>query len=115
MSRKRLERSAPAAGRAAAVFAALGDETRLALIGKLADGPPQSISRLAEGSALTRQAITKHLRVLEDVGMVYSVRKGRESRFAFDPQPIEGMKEYLDFLSQQWDQALSRLKSLVEG
>ena len=97
------------------VFAALGDATRLSLVAKLCGGQPRSISQLTRGSRLTRQAITKHLRVLEDVGIVYSVRKGRESRFAFDPQPIEGMKEYLDFLSQQWDQALSRLKSLVEG
>jgi DNA-binding transcriptional ArsR family regulator len=114
MSRKRLERGAPAAGRAAAVFAALGDETRLALIGKLADGPPQSISRLAEGSALTRQAITKHLRVLEGAGVVCGVRAGRESLFAFRPEPLRDARSYLDRVSGQWDDALQRLKSFVE-
>jgi DNA-binding transcriptional ArsR family regulator len=98
----------------ALVFAALGDATRLSLVAKLCFGQPRSISQLTRGSKLTRQAITKHLRVLESVGIVHSVRAGRESRFAFDPQPIEGMKEYLDFVSQQWDQALSRLKSFVE-
>ena len=63
---------------------------------------------------MTRQAITKHLRVLERVGIVHSVRTGRESLFEFDPEPMEGIKQYLDFVSEQWDQALSRLKSFVE-
>jgi DNA-binding transcriptional ArsR family regulator len=98
----------------APVFAALGDETRLSLVAKLCGGQPYSISQLTQGSKLTRQAITKHLRVLESVGIVHSVRTGRESLFEFDPQPIEGIKEYLDFVSEQWDQALSRLKSFVE-
>ena len=98
----------------APVFAALGNKTRLLLVAKLCAGQPRSISQLREGSRLTRQAITKHLRVLERAKIVHSVRSGRESRFAFDPQAIEGIKEYLDFVSEQWDQALSRLKSFVE-
>jgi DNA-binding transcriptional ArsR family regulator len=98
----------------ASVFAALGDETRLSLIAKLCGGQPRSISQLREGSKLTRQAITKHLRVLERAEIVHSVRTGRESRFEFNPQAIEGIKEYLDFVSEQWDRALSRLKSFVE-
>ena len=98
----------------AAVFAALGDETRLALIGRLSSGAPQSISRLAKGSSLTRQAITKHLRVLESVGIVHSVHAGRESLFEFDPTPIAEMREYLDFVSEQWEQALVRLKSFID-
>lgn len=96
------------------VFAALGDETRLSLVRKLCGGQPYSIARLTEGSTLTRQAITKHLRVLESVGLVRSVRSGRESLFEFNPRPIEEAREYLDFVSAQWDQALSRLKSFVE-
>lgn len=98
----------------ASVFAALGDETRLALVAKLCLRQPYSISQLTHGSKLTRQAITKHLRVLESAGIVHSIRRGRESLFEFDPQPITGIKEYLDFVSGQWDQALSRLKSFVE-
>ena len=96
------------------VFAALGDETRLSLVAKLCRGQPRSIAQLTEGSRLTRQAITKHLRVLETAGVVHSVRSGRESLFAFDPEPIEEIKKYLDAVSEQWDQALSRLKSFVE-
>jgi DNA-binding transcriptional ArsR family regulator len=99
----------------APLFAALGDETRLSLVAKLCRGRPYSISQLTKGSKLTRQAITKHLRALESVGIVHSVRAGRESLFEFDPQPIEGVKEYLDLVSEQWDQALARLKAFVEG
>jgi DNA-binding transcriptional ArsR family regulator len=98
----------------APVFAALGDETRLSLVAKLSRGHSRSISQLTEGSRLTRQAITKHLRVLESVGIVHSVHTGRESRFEFDPAPIAEMKGYLDSVSEQWDQALARLKSFVE-
>src|SRR5438270_566750 len=83
-------------------YAALGDETRLSLITRLCSGQPRSISQLTEGSRLTRQAITKHLRVLESAGIVHSVRTGRESRFELDPQPLDDMKRYLDRVSQQW-------------
>ncbi len=98
----------------APVFAALGDPTRLLLVAKLSDGRPCSISQLTSGSKLTRQAITKHLRVLEDVGLAHNLRAGRESLFKLDPQPIQQAKQYLDLVSEQWDQALSRLKNLVE-
>ncbi len=98
----------------ASVFAALGAETRLELIEKISTGPPQSISRLAEGSTLTRQAITKHLRVLEGAGFVRSVRVGRESLFEFRLEPLKEIQSYLERVSGQWDQALARLKSFVE-
>lgn len=96
------------------VFAALGDETRLLLIAKLCTGQPHSISELTEGSKLTRQAITKHLRVLQRAGIVHGLRAGRERRFEFQPEPVEAMKQYLDTISQQWDRALARLKAFVE-
>jgi DNA-binding transcriptional ArsR family regulator len=114
MSQKRRNRMAARMQARAPVFAALGDQTRLSLVAKLCAGQPCSISQLTQGSRLTRQAITKHLRVLESAGIVYSVRSGRESRFQFNREPIEGIKDYLDFVSEQWDQALSRLKSFVE-
>jgi DNA-binding transcriptional ArsR family regulator len=98
----------------APVFAALGDETRLSLVAVLCGGQPRSISQLTEGSRLTRQAVTKHLRVLESAGVVHSVRSGRQSLFRFNPEPIEEAKGYLDLVSEQWDQALLRLKSFVE-
>jgi DNA-binding transcriptional ArsR family regulator len=99
----------------ASVFAALGDETRLGLLAKLTNGEPQSISRLTSGTRLTRQAVTKHLRVLEGAGVVHSVKTGRESRFVLDPKPIVSARAYLEHVSQQWDNALVRLKALVEA
>jgi DNA-binding transcriptional ArsR family regulator len=98
----------------APVFAALGDETRLKLVAKLCSGKPCSIAQLTEGSRLTRQAITKHLRVLESAGIVHAIRAGRESLFEFDPEPMQEIREYLDRVSEQWDQVLARLKSFVE-
>ena len=98
----------------APIFAALGDETRLALVARLSVGSPQSISRLTEGTMLTRQAVTKHLRVLESVEIVHCIRRGRKSLFEFDPEPIHELRKYLDRVSEEWDQALARLKSFVE-
>ncbi len=99
----------------AAVCAALGDETRLSLVRTLSGGEPRSIAQLTGGSKMTRQAITKHLRVLESAGIVHSIRAGRESLFEFDPQPMNELQEYLGRVSAQWDQVLSRLKTLVES
>ncbi|HYX02646.1 MAG TPA: helix-turn-helix domain-containing protein [Reyranella sp.] len=98
----------------ATVFAALGDETRLGLLDKLLRGEPQSIVQLTEGTRLTRQAVTKHLRVLQGAGVVRWARVGRESRFELDPKPLVDARSYLDHASQQWDNALARLKALVE-
>ena len=98
----------------ASVFAALGDETRLSVLGRLCNCVPQSISRLTAGTNLSRQAVTKHLRVLANAGVVRSVRVGRESLFELEPQPIEEVRDYLDQVSKQWDDALARLKSHVE-
>ncbi len=99
----------------APIFAALGDDTRLALIAKLSGGQPSSISQLTAVSKVTRQAITKHLRVLQHAGIVRCWRRGRESLFEFDPAPIQGIQEYLSVVSKQWDEALTRLKSFVEN
>ena len=98
----------------ARTFAALGDPTRLSLVAKLYAGESRSISQLTTGSGLTRQAITKHLRVLETAGIVQSAHAGRQSLFKFDLEPIADVREYLNFVSEQWDQALARLKSFVE-
>jgi DNA-binding transcriptional ArsR family regulator len=112
MSPQRLKR-AERVGRAG-VFAALGDETRLALVRTLASGAPRSISQLTQGSRLTRQAISKHLRVLEGAGIVASARVGRESRFQLRTEPLQEMRSYLERVSSQWQEALGRLRSLVE-
>ena len=98
----------------APVFAALGDETRLGLVVALSAGRRRSISQLTTGARMSRQAITKHLRVLEDAGLVRGVRAGRETLFEFRRQPMDDLRLYLDRVSEQWDQALDRLKAFVE-
>lgn len=98
----------------AQIFAALGDETRLVLVKKLCAGAPCSIAQLAQDSHLTRQAITKHLRVLENVGIVRSEKAGRENLFEFNREPIDDIKQYLDSVAGQWENALARLKAFVE-
>jgi DNA-binding transcriptional ArsR family regulator len=100
---------------AAQVFAALGDRTRLALLSKLGDGQARSIATLSIDTALTRQAITKHLHVLQDAGLVASLRVGRESRFAARRETLDEARAYLDRVSRQWDDTLGRLKAFVEG
>jgi DNA-binding transcriptional ArsR family regulator len=113
MSDKRLSKLAALKTRAT-VFAALGDETRLTVLAKLLSGEPQSIARLTEGTQLTRQAVTKHLHVLESAGVVCSTRAGREALYELQPRPIEDARAYLDGIAQQWDDALARLKAFVE-
>ncbi|NVO15723.1 MAG: helix-turn-helix transcriptional regulator [Rhodoplanes sp.] len=98
----------------AAVFAALGDETRLSVLGRLARGEPLSIASLTASTPLTRQAVTKHLKVLEGAGIVTSRRVGRESRFVLVRQPIDDARDGLADISRQWDDALARLKAFVE-
>ncbi len=100
--------------RAAPVFAALGDETRLALVARLSSDGPLSITRLTAGSAVTRQAITKHLNVLATAGLVSDIRRGRERIWELEPEQMETARTYLEHVSKRWDRALDRLKQLVE-
>jgi DNA-binding transcriptional ArsR family regulator len=108
-------RSLIAAARAGApIFAALGDDTRMRIVTRLSATGPLSIARLTEGEAMTRQAITKHLSVLADAGLVRDVRRGRERLWAFEAAPLDTARRYLDLVSQRWDGALARLATLVE-
>ena len=99
---------------AAPLFAALGDETRLRLIVRLSSGGPGSITQLSEKSDVSRQAITKHLRVLSDAGLVRSTRKGREQVWDLEPRRLDDAHAYLNRISAQWDEALNRLRAFVE-
>lgn len=97
-----------------ALFAALGDDTRLQLVNRLGDGKQTSISSLSAGMKLSRQGVTKHLRVLENVGIVESTRVGREIQFALKPASLTPLEEYLRHVSMQWDEAIGRLQAFVE-
>jgi DNA-binding transcriptional ArsR family regulator len=98
----------------APMFAALGDPTRLQLLMRLAASGPESIARMSEKSAVTRQAVAKHLRVLADAGFVADERRGRERVWRLRPQRLRDVRTQLDRLSRQWDDALERLRAFVE-
>ena len=106
--------AAPACPRAD-VFAALGDPTRLALIERLRGDARRSIAELGDGLAMTRQAVSKHLRVLERAGLVAGEKSGRETRFALRAEAVADARGWLDDIAGQWDDALTRLKTHVEG
>jgi|SRR5882724_1340525 len=114
MSQRTKSPSRTAARESANLFAALGDSTRLQLIQTLSLGEPRSISELSSDSHVTRQAITKHLRVLEAVGLVQATRLGRETRFNFSAEALDEAQDYLAQVAKQWEDALGRLKAFVE-
>jgi DNA-binding transcriptional ArsR family regulator len=97
-----------------ALFAALGDPTRLRIVVRLARGEAMSITELASGTSLTRQAITKHLHVLASAGVATPSRLGREQRWELDRKQLAQARLFLDRIAQQWDDRLARLKALVE-
>jgi DNA-binding transcriptional ArsR family regulator len=98
----------------APIFAALGDETRLRIIAVLCAGGALSIAQLTSGTAITRQAVTKHLNVLADAGLVRDIRVGRERRWEFEPAQLEEARRSLEVIARQWDHALDKLKLAVE-
>jgi DNA-binding transcriptional ArsR family regulator len=99
---------------AAPLFAALGDETRLHVVTRLCEEGPLSIARLTEGANVTRQAVTKHLRILENAGLVHSTRDGRENVWELEPRRIAEARRLLDVISAEWDDTLERLRVFVE-
>lgn len=96
------------------VFAALADATRLGLLGRLSVDGPLSITRLSEGTGVTRQAITRHLYALDDAGLVRHARRGREQVWELDVKRLERAKRCLDLIAAQWDAAADRLRAFVE-
>lgn len=116
LSRPKQSSSAFVAGvkQSAPIFAALGDETRLRIVFRLCDDGPMSIARLTAGSKVTRQAITKHLRVMQGAGLVHSQRQGRETVWQLERRRLRDARHYLYMISEQWDQALERLRTFVE-
>lgn len=108
-----MPKAAPAIKGSAALFAALGNETRLRIVSRLSAGE-MSIVRLTAGSKITRQAITKHLRVLEQSHLVHGKQHGREKILQLDRRRLDKARRYLDLISKQWDNALGRLREFVE-
>ena len=99
----------------AQLFAALGEPTRLSLVDRLRDGSEQSIAVMATGLPISRQALTKHLKVLEAAGIAYSRRLGRETVYRIDPAGLIAAERWIADVSSQWDSAIDRLKKQVES
>jgi DNA-binding transcriptional ArsR family regulator len=106
---------ARALAQSAPVFAALGDQVRLRLVARLGSEGPLSIAQLTDGTDVTRQAVTKHLRVLADAGLARSVRQGREQLWRLEGASLEEAQRSLARIARRWDEALLRLKAKVEG
>lgn len=98
----------------APLFAALGDETRLRIIAVLCAGGAMSITQLTTGTDITRQAVTKHLVVLAEAGLVHDIKIGRERLWEFEPSQLDQARRSLEHISKQWDEALERLRNMVE-
>ena len=108
-------RSAAGTVASAAIFAALGDETRLRLIARLSDDGPLSIASLADGFDISRQAISKHLRVINEAGLAKCGRRGRETVWQLEQHGLAEARGYLQTISKDWDDKLRRLKHFVES
>ena len=100
--------------RADPVFVALADPTRRAILHTLADGSPQTASSLAADFPITRQAIAKHLAILEQAGLVVVTPHGRERRYQLSPEPLAAVSDWVQELASRWDERLLRLKALAE-
>lgn len=100
--------------RAAPIFAALGDDVRLSLVARLAGGESFSITRLSQGLPITRQAVTKHLHVLEEAGLVSGEKNGREQVWTLERKSLNEAQRCLEIISEQWGAALGRFKAFVE-
>jgi DNA-binding transcriptional ArsR family regulator len=95
------------------IFFALGDETRLSILSKLRAGA-LSATALTDGAGVTRQAIAKHLQVLEGAGLVTHEKRGREVLYAIEARRLDEARVFLDMISASWDQAIDRLRQMVE-
>jgi DNA-binding transcriptional ArsR family regulator len=115
LTRSRSAAAARAIADSASTFAALGDPTRLRLVSRLTGRGPLSITQLADGLPITRQAVTKHLRVMEDAGVVRSAPRGRERVWQLDERRLQLARRHLETISREWDRRLARLEAFVAG
>ena len=95
------------------LFGALADPTRRLLVERLLTKGPATATALAEITPLTRQAILKHLQVLEAAGLMEHERFGREVRFRVTPRPLAAAVAWIVDTAGQWDQRLDRLRRLT--
>jgi DNA-binding transcriptional ArsR family regulator len=99
---------------AAPAFAALGVPVRLAMVARLCQEGPLPTNQLQRGTRVSRQAITKHLRTLEETGLISSVRVGRDRQWELQANVLASVLDYLEQISAQWDRRIERLRNFVE-
>ena len=97
------------------IFSALGDGTRLALVSRLGAAGALAATTLAQSAEVSRQAIVKHLQVLQEAGIVAPERRGREVLYVVDTRRVEDARAFLDAISASWDRAIDRLRTMVES
>lgn len=88
---------------------------RRKLLLNLAEHSPRTATQLAEEYPITRQGILKHLRILEEAGLVTVYKRGREKRYTLTPEPLNELDEWIKELNAKWDQRLLRLKLFIEN
>lgn len=86
----------------------------MVLVERLCKRGPLSVTALTEGTNITRQAVSKHLRVLEGAGLAHGERLGRETVWTLDRRPLKKARDQLDLIARQWDEAIERLRAFVE-
>jgi DNA-binding transcriptional ArsR family regulator len=99
----------------APIFVALADPMRRQLLVNLAENSPKTATQLAQEYPITRQAILKHLQILEEAGLVAVHQQGREKRYSLTPEPLSELDQWIKALSTKWDERLLRLKTLLEN
>jgi DNA-binding transcriptional ArsR family regulator len=97
------------------IWAAIGDPTRLRVVDLLLTGGPATASSLSRQLPVTRQAVAKHLAVLERAGMVRAEPSGREVRYGVEPEQFDRALAQIAAVSQAWDRRLRRIKAIAEG
>jgi ArsR family transcriptional regulator, cadmium/lead-responsive transcriptional repressor len=96
------------------VFEALADPTRREVMRRLAEDGPSSATHLASSLPVTRQAVAKHLEILEEAGLVEGERRGRQRLFRLTPAPLSEAVGWMAELGSEWDERLQALRRLLE-
>jgi DNA-binding transcriptional ArsR family regulator len=97
-----------------AVFSALADGTRREVVARLSAGGPATPTELAGSLPVTRQAVAKHLALLESAGLVEVTRAGREAHYRLTPAPLADAMTWMAEVGAQWDQRLGALRALLD-
>lgn len=97
------------------MFEALADPVRRRLVSQLAESSPRTATQLAQHHTISRQAVVKHLAILERARLVATQRAGREKHYILTPEPLKQLGRWIDTVSVRWEARLARLKRLVES